>query len=240
MLTGDTSSTSLIQRTISIARSEGINAVWQRACGRLFRKPELRRLLVMSLSLTDNLPVVEPKIPLEFAELTPMDFDELIALQPYLTEEVIRLRLETGHRCYITKSEGRITSTRWLAVNKVYIPYLGLPLPLAPDEFYGAEAYVVPEYRGNRIHQAFITFASKEMYEQGYRRATTFVHPRSRPAMQSVINVGFRKRGHVGFVELLGIRRYFYRATEALSLLHNSFLVPRRQLAPDDLEGQIW
>jgi len=123
------SSRLLTWRITSIFRTEGISTVWQKARGRLFRKPKFRRLFVLSLSLTDDLPLIEPQIPVEFEELTPADYDELIALRPYLTEEVIKLRLEAGHRFYVAKLNARIIHTRLVAIEKVYLGYLGIAFP---------------------------------------------------------------------------------------------------------------
>ena len=230
-----------VERTVHTFRTEGVSGVWQKAWDRLSEKPVHRRLLVLELPFLNGLPVVEPRVPVTFEELTESDFAELIALRPFLTEEVIKLRLRAGHRFYVGKLNGRIVYTCLVAVKKAYLGYLGIAFPLSPQEVYFGEAYTVPECRRNHLHSACISLVSRTMHQLGYRHVVALVYPRNLPALRSFKKVGFQKKGHIGTVEIFGIRRYWYWARDGgFDCLNNAFLVPMEQLVPAELQGQIW
>jgi len=231
----------LVQRGILTLRTEGLNGVWRKVRRRLSKKPVYRRLLVMETSLKNTPPVIEPKIPVTFEELHPSDFDKLIALRPFLTEEVVRLRLKTGHRFYVAKLDGEIVHSCVVAIKKAYIGYLEIAFPLSPREVYFYEVYTVPKYRGNRITPASCSFVMRTMHQLGYRQAVLFVYPHNRPALRAFSKLNYQRKGHIGFVEILGIRRYFYRVRDGgFDRLNNALFVPREKLVPAELQGQIW
>lgn len=231
----------IIRRALYTYQTEGLRGVWRKSRNRLAKQPQYRRLLVLELPFTDALPIIEPKVPATFEELAPADVDELIALRPYLTRWVIEQRLEAGHRFYVAKLNGRIVHTRLVAVNKAYIGYLKLAFPLSPREVYFGEAYTVPEFRRQGLHSACLSFVSRLMRQSGYHHAIALVYPRNRPALRSLEKVGFRRRGIIGFVSLLGAYRYFYWARQGgFDRLDNALFVPRGRLVPAELQGQIW
>jgi GNAT superfamily N-acetyltransferase len=230
----------IIHRALHTYRAGGVCGIWQKVQNRLSMKPVYRRLLVLDLPFTDDFSAVEPEVPVTFRELKPSDFGELIALRPYLTEEVIRLRLSAGHRVYVATLGGRIVSTLLVAIDKAYIGYLKIAFPLSQREVYFGEAYTIPEYRGKRIHPACMLFASRQMYQLGYQHGVAFVFPRNRPALCSHGRIGFQKKGFIGFVEGFGISRYVYIASGGFDCLSNALLVSREKLVPPDLQGQIY
>jgi len=200
-----------------------------------------RRLLVWEFPFTNALSAIEPKIPVRFEELRESDFDQLIALRPFLTEEVIRLRLEAGHRPYIAKTDEKIVHACAVAVEKAYSGYLQIAFPLSPREVYFYEVYTVPEYRRNRLHSAGLSLVSRKMRQLGYQHGMAFIYPHNRPALRSLKKIGFRKKGHIGFVEIFGIRRYFYWAKDGgFDCLNNAFFMRREKFVPAELQGQIW
>ncbi len=211
-------------------RLRGVRTVGREIGVRLVARPLIRRLVVMTLPLTGELERVEPEVPATFEEL-----------RPFLKEELIRLRLDAGHRFYVTKVGGRIVQGNGVAFGKAFSGYLDMAFPLAPEEGYVYEAYTVPEYRGKRLYSAALSRIARELRGQGYRRLVVFVYPRNRPALQAHSRMGFQPQGHIGYVELLGVRRYFYRVTgEGLGCLRNSLFVRKRRLVPPEIQGTIW
>lgn len=238
----------IIRRALDTFRAEGLRGVWRKTQSRfswlykrLSMKPVYRRALVMWLPLTDDLPIIEPKIPVTFEELTESAFDELISVRPYLTKERILLRLEAGHRCYVARFNGRIVHSRFVAVEKAYAIYLRTAIPLSPHEVYFYDAYTVPEYRGNGICPAVARFVGGEMRQLGYRQAVAFILPDNHPSLRVWFKLGGQKKGYIGFVELFGARRYFYRVKDrGFACLDNVFFAPRDSFVPRELQGQIW
>jgi len=112
---------------------------------------------------------------------------------------------------------------------------------MSPREVYFGEVYTVPEHRRKHINLASRSFVCREMRQLGYQRAVALIHSRNRPSLCSAHAGGFRKKGHVGFVEIFGIRRYFYWAKSGgFDCLSNAILVPQDRLVPAELQGQIW
>ncbi|HID90276.1 MAG TPA: hypothetical protein EYP52_11310 [Anaerolineae bacterium] len=219
---------------------EGGRGVARRAWRRLSRRPVYRRLLVVEYSLRD-IPITRPRVNVTFGELHPSEFEALIALRPFLTEEVIRLRLRNGHRFYVARRDGRIVHSQVVAVGKAYSGYLEIAFPLAPDEVYCYEAYTVPEHRGKRLSPAGRAFIAREMERMGYGRALAFIAPKNYPAVRAALRDDGQVRGHIGFVEVAGVRRYFYRVRKGgFGLLQNGLLVPMERFVPMEIQGTIW
>lgn len=231
---------SIVRRGLDTLRTDGLQGVWQKTRDRLSDKPMGRWLMVFSLPFTDDTPMTEPRVPVTFEVLRSSDFDELISLRPYLTEEVIKMRLRAEHRFYVAKSDGRIVHNRLIAIDKVFVGYLGVVLPLSPREVYFGEAYTVPEYRGKHISPACRSCVIRQMREQGYERAVFLIHYRNCPSLRSVAKSGVRRSGCIGFLQALRIRRYFYWAQGGFDLLDNAVLVRREKFVPLELQGQIW
>ena len=200
-----------------------------------------RRLLVRELRLDRELISIEPRVPASIHWIGPGEWDAVIALRPFLTEEVIRLRLDNGHRFCGVEVDGRIVHVRVVAVGKAFNGYLDIVFPLSPREVYFYEAYTLPEYRGKSISPAASLWAAGEMRKAGYERVLAFLHPHNRPAIGANTREGFQQVGHIGYVELLGVRRYFYWARDGgFERLSNRFLVRKQSLVPMEIQGTIW
>jgi GNAT superfamily N-acetyltransferase len=200
-----------------------------------------RRLLVRELRLNEDLPSIEPRVPATLCRLGPEDWSDLIALRPFLTEEVIRLRLSNGHRFYGARVDGRTVHVQAMAVGKAFNSFLDIVFPLSPVEIYFYEAYTLPEYRGQHISPAVTVWAAAEMRKAGYERALVFIYPHNRPALQANARQGFRQVGHFGYVDLLGVRRYFYWSRGGgFERVPNRLLVRKQSLVPMDIQGTIW
>jgi ribosomal protein S18 acetylase RimI-like enzyme len=231
----------ITQHVLDTLHTEGLKGAGRKAWKRLSRKPTYRQLLVLVHPFTEDMPVVEPKLPVTIEELQPPDFDEVIALRPYLNQEVIQLRIEAGHRFYVAKLDERIVHVLLAGVNRAYIGYLEIAFPLSAEEVYFGEAYTVPQYRGNHIGSAVTAMINRQMSRKGYRRSVLFIHPSNTPSLRVHRRIGSKIRGRIGWCEILGIRRYFYWARNGgFDCLDNCFLVRREALVPAELQGQIW
>lgn len=231
----------ITQHVLDTFRMEGLKNGARKVYNRLSRKPMYRELLVLVRPFTEDMPVVKPKLPVTIEELQPPDFDEVIALRPYLTHKVIQLRLDAGHRFYVAKLDGKIVHVLLVGIDKAYIGYLEIAFPLSPREVYLGEAYTIPQYRGNHISSGITTMVNKRMSTRGYQRAVLFVHPSNTPPLRAHRRMRSKIRGRIGFYELLGIRRYFYWARGGgLDCLNNRFLARMEDLVPAELQGQIW
>ncbi len=184
---------------------------------------------------------IKPRVPAVIRWIRPEEWGDVIALRPFLTEEVIRLRLANGHRFCGVEVDGRIVHVRVVAVEKAFNGYLDIVFPLSPREVYFYEAYTLPEYRGKRISPAASLWVAAEMRKAGYERVLAFIYPHNRPAIQANVRGGFRQVGHIGYVEVLGVRRYFYWSRGGgFECLPHRIFVRKQRLVPMDIQGTIW
>lgn len=208
---------------------------------RLSRPLDYRRLLVRELSLRGDPVSIDPRVPVVIRWLGPEEWKDVIALRPFLTEEVIRLRVENGHRFCGVEVDGRIVHVRVVAVGKAFNGFLDIVFPLSPREVYFYEAYTLPEYRGKRISPAAALWTAAEMRKDGYERVLALLYPHNEPAIRANSREGFRQVGHFGYVEALGVRRYAYWARGGgFEQMPNRLFVRKKRLVPMDIQGTIW
>src|SRR5579862_6973546 len=110
--------------------------------------------------LTLKIPPVEARVPATIRQGTEEDIDAVLALQGYslgaesdegertLKQRTIYLdRLRRGETCFLVFVDSELVAFDWMCRQwGEAVP--GFPIILEPGEFYGAEAYTAPLWRG--------------------------------------------------------------------------------------------
>jgi len=115
--------------------------------------------------LTLEIPPVEPRVPATIRHGTEEDIDAVLALQGYtlgteIDEEEITLkqrriyldRLRRGETCFLVFVGSELVAFDWMCRQwGEAVP--GFPIILEQGEFYGAEAFTAPLWRGLDLHK---------------------------------------------------------------------------------------
>jgi len=188
---------------------------------RLYRKPQIKRLIVPCKSLDGALLTYQARIPLDI-ELLPSDVEEvedcLAHIPPEHRFDVAR-RIQHGDRCCVARHAGQIVYVTWIAFGACYSYALDREYKLTQEDAYLYSAYTLPEFRGNGIHPAAHCHIARLLKDWGYRWLLCFIEPENTAAMRLPDKLGYEKIGVIGFVEVFGFRRYFHRDCRACSAL---------------------
>jgi GNAT superfamily N-acetyltransferase len=147
-------------------------------------------------------------------EVRELRCDDIAAYGRYRPErDVAELdrRLAAGMRCFLTLSEGHVVGELWVVTVELWLAQLERLVPLAPDELWVYEAFVIPELRGRNVATVRATLVGERLKNEGYRRLLWLVSPHNRPQLGSAAKLGARRLGSAGYVRLGPFRRDFVR-----------------------------
>ncbi len=134
-----------------------------------------RRMILFVYPLDSTIPVLLPRLPVDIAILIERDLDAYHRFRPDQSMKEIRMRLESGDRCFVCWYEDRIVDAGWVATGRVYIPYLRRRLILGSRDIYNYDAYTLPAYRGLGIFMARNSYVARYNQKEGYSRSIAMV-----------------------------------------------------------------
>lgn len=126
--------------------------------------------LVLARVLTEPLPDLQPKIPLQVREITADDLNLLRQIDRPSEVKLCTRRLARGYDGYLALHEGRPAGHAWSTDQ--YDPALErVRTPLSPGDVMFADVYTAPAHRGQGV-QTTLALVRLERYRTlGYRRA---------------------------------------------------------------------
>ncbi len=127
----------------------------------------------------------------------------------------IEQRLAEGERCFGAWLDGELVSARWIAVGEPRVDYLGMLLPLGPNEVYMYDSYTAPLRRGRGIASAGLAVLYPILATEGRSRVVCACLPENRSGLRSIAKAGFRPAGKMGYVGLGPWRHTFVRRRQA-------------------------
>ncbi len=133
---------------------------------------------------------------------TPGDTDLLRSrgLSPVEIEQFFALRA----RGAILEQDGELIANLWVVPNH-WTAFGWIDFALAPDELYGASSFVMPAYRGHRIHHQTRSFAYGALAAQGYTRVLTLIETLNHSSLRASAHKPRRSLGTLSYVRFLGV-----------------------------------
>jgi hypothetical protein len=120
-----------------------------------------------------------PSLAVRVAEEADM---ELVAgIRPQRSPDVLRRRLLSGHKCFVSLVDDRLASVRWVRTDIVDLDYLGLVLPLGGDEVSTYEVFAEPAYRHLQVRKAAVDFYYRYYLERGFHAIVGYTIPGRKP-----------------------------------------------------------
>jgi hypothetical protein len=171
----------------------------------------VRRVFFFETDLTQTLPAVTGRIPLEIRPATAADIEAFAEHLKAggLSIDDARRRLQAGELPIIAVSGGRLAHIHWLVfAGPVPLGELGLTLHLRPGDVYNSYALTLPGWRGNGIHPAVSSFINCYERSRGYTRDLFYVWAHNVANLRVVIGKLRRRRTKTLWcVWLFGMRR---------------------------------
>jgi hypothetical protein len=116
--------------------------------------------------------------------------------------------LGSGHICYFAKLGDQVVAATWLCVKTEYHDaYLDRALALAPDEAYYFRTFTLQRGRGILPVLRVLDYAvGSTSAGLGKRSHFGIVNPGNEPMHMLLNHLGWKRVGHIGFVDMLGLR----------------------------------
>ena len=200
---------SVLRRAREVLRDDGLRALWFKVLG----ETVYRRVSLVRLPIDPPPPLTESTVDTSFGFVGPDEIDALTRLRPDVARKEVERRLARGDRCWAARRNGDIVSTRWVASGSAWIEYLGVEVPLRPDEVFLYETYTAPAYRGLGLSPAAGTRLTRALRAEGWMSILGGVVPENAAALRAASKTGYREVGSVGVVRL-GPRRRALRRRE--------------------------
>jgi GNAT superfamily N-acetyltransferase len=195
------------RRAHEVLRTEGVKGLALKLLARLcYRKVVLAERELRNLWLEPS-----TDVPIQVRRLRARDANAYADLRPDQDAGEALRRLADGHFCYVTWTNGRLSSAVWFQEGSAWIPELDRHLPLGPSEVYSYDSYTAPELRGRNIAPARGVQTTRLLRACGYERAIGFVLPENRASLTATKKIGVRAIGEMGYIQLGPVRIEFIR-----------------------------
>jgi hypothetical protein len=194
---GETRSRWALRRSREVLRFEGPKGLVLKTLGRI----GYRRVILLEMELAGRR-ISSTGVPIDIRRLTADDLDAYLAARPNESKADVRARLGRGDMCYVTWTDGGISSCTWYRIGRAHMPEVGCSLPLPPDELYGYDSWTAPELRGRNIAGARAARVFGALTGAGFRSICAFVLPENRASMRAAAKLGYETVGHIDCVRV--------------------------------------
>jgi GNAT superfamily N-acetyltransferase len=191
-----------------VFRNEGMKIFWLTAFGAM---KVYRRLLLIHRFLGEHTVQVSARIQVTVDLLRKNEMNEYFRFRPEADPSEIRGRLEAGQWCFIVKHQGDIVHASWAVTGRAWVDYLGVEIPLSPDEVYNYDSFTLPAFRGQNISPTRSLEMAKYFRKAGFRRIKATIVPENNQALWAAEKTGYRPFGMMGYVKIGPWRYNFYR-----------------------------
>lgn len=142
----------------------------------------------------------------ELSPQTASDFDELdgVAVGVFIHEKLVGISLFIAGEILANHQQKRK-------------PFLGIATELPPGTRYLYKSFVLPEYRGQRLHSAMVRFVINHFDTDRVHTLVTLADISERAFLSSLMNQGFESVGLAAEVVLFG--KHFYRLPKPVDSL---------------------
>ena len=166
--------------------------------------------LVLVKDLRLPLPEVPARESLRWTAFTEAQIDQVLAINPALSEAEIRRRLEEGQECLLGWIERSLIHYRWDATASPYLPFLGKRLCFLQGDIFATDIFTHPAYRGRGIQTASSIMALHRARDSGLSRFITMPAWWNAPSLRvNLQKTGRSVAGTVGFWNA-GLWRYYF------------------------------
>jgi ribosomal protein S18 acetylase RimI-like enzyme len=159
-------------------------------------------------SLHRPLPGFEANVPLEISLANDEDRQEILAGREPVHHKRLQLRFRTAQiLCYVARTRGQLAGYSMLRsglMDMTGLDAIELPICEMPDDTgLTHDAYVWPEFRGQRIFHALLAHVHRDRKAAGYARVCNLIDPANVWSLKVHLDMGARMQ-RVKFFKLPG------------------------------------
>lgn len=218
----------LINRALTFLKIGDASRLKNQIASRLKRKPLLASAYVLAMYLKDRAKVPPPTVAVHIKELTETDAEEIEEVAGFgfygRSKADILQYLADGQRCWIAKCSSRTVACYWMQSRGFYDPYLKRRIELANSEEYHLGAFTVPEFRGKGILPYLHSHTSIVRSQADPNlRVLVIIRTNNTASLQVTRKEGYAIVGHIGFIEVLGIRFHYLWGSGAFPKISQRF-----------------
>jgi len=194
-----------VRRALLTLRCEGVRSFWFK----LLAQAGYRRLMLLERPLDRPVPEFSPSLPVEVTQLTESELDDYLAFRPKTELRDAIDRLRAGQICFVARRDRRIVAAGWIAVQPIWLSYLGCVLDMVPGDVHIYDKFTLPACRGHGISNAVRTHHLRHLQRAGYRRVVVAVLPENASSLRDILKGGYRPCGMIGSIKVGPWQRRF-------------------------------
>ena len=156
------------------------------------------RFLIVARLLTEALPDLQPKLPLEIRPFEQADLEFVRQIDRPSEARACARRLERGHTGLLALHQGRMIGYAW-ACTEVNPLLERVQLTLAAGDVLCVDAFTAPAFRGKGVQTALALARFRLFGDLGYRRAIAYIEQRNTPSLAVWRKVGGQEIGEIEF-----------------------------------------
>jgi len=188
-------------------------AGWQAACRWLYQTlvslPYRRIEYTVFTRSLEQLPAVEPRVPITLRPAAEADLARFRGLVPPSELDHFARRLAHGRYCFLALDGEKLAAYCW-AATQIRFEIDNLEIQLEPGDTYVDDAYTIPAYRRQGIQSAVHLYRLQYMQGLGCQRAILIVENSNLASQQLVRKMGYRRAGQLDFRRILWQRSFHY------------------------------
>lgn len=164
---------------------------------------------IVARSLSEPLPNLSPKIPLDIREITSNDVALIREIDTPSQANVCRRRLAYGHQGLLALHNGQPAGYAWGCAT--FEPDLErVHLNLNPDDMLCVDVYTAPAFRNRGIQTTLVLARFRLFQDLGYQRAIAYIETHNYPSLAVWKKVGSNVVGRIDFLRIGPWRRVRY------------------------------
>ena len=126
---------------------------------------------IWMLNLDEATPIVPLRVHAEFRRVTLDLVPALVSTMGRDASTEILKRFERGCRCYAAWVDDTLAAYGWVSFEDEHIGELNLRIKLLPGEVYVWDCATAPDYRGQGLYSALLSYIISELHAQSLCRA---------------------------------------------------------------------
>lgn len=158
-------------------------------------------------NLDKEMPVVNPRVHVDFRRVTLDLAPALASPNVSLTLTEITKRLESGRQCYAAWVEDQIAAYGWVSFEEEDIGELNLRMKLLPGEAYIWDCMTLPPFREKLLYSALLTYILSELRVENLCRAWIGADVDNLPSQKGIARAGFRHVADLVIERVLAMRQ---------------------------------
>jgi hypothetical protein len=182
-----------------------------------------QRFIYFERPLDKAIAEITPKIPVRVGLATIDDMDKFKGMFDENKHNSLRQRFTKGQLCFSAQYGSRVVAQQWISYQDEYYAEKQLKIEVKNNEGYLFDAYVVPEYRNNKLYSILIATTLKYLHDHGYEKATTYIADYNKFPLRTCAAQGFIPKRTVLDIDLFGRHYHHWNERAEIQNLGSKF-----------------